>query len=151
MKKNISILLEIIILCVALSACNSKNIKENNKNKGANELVKETATDESGEGEVVQYKEDMPVMSDESIQCIEAALGEYSKRGEGIAEFLSDISIGKIVRAEMIEGERFGDTTLLEVEDDLGDVFVVVLTPDYFPQVIVKDSIDGEAIFGVEE
>ncbi len=46
----------------------------------------------------------MPVLSEDSIQCIEEALEEYSRRGKGIAEFLANVTSEKIVDAKVIQG-----------------------------------------------
>lgn len=141
--KNKSIILLGIILCSVLLGCNTKinisnEIQDNNKLGESNSKVEEC-------------EEQKPVMSKMSIQCIENALGENSDKGEGIAEFLSSISIGEIVRAEMIKGELYEFTNFLEVEDDLGEVYIVVLTAKYYPDSIIEDSMDGEWIFGVAE
>ncbi len=39
----------------------------------------------------------------------------------------------------------------MEVKNDLGEVYVVVLTSDYYPDVIIKDSLEGEWIFAAIE
>ena len=91
MKVKLIILIGSIIMCTTFTAC--KTQKQNH-----NEVSKENKINE-----VVQNKKDMPVMSEESIQCIEDALGENSEHGVGIAEFVADVTSEKIVEAEMIE------------------------------------------------
>lgn len=122
------LLIGCLIVCVTLSGCKAQGSNDNKKNIEVNE--------EEGINnavEVMEEREQMPVMSEESIQCIEAALGELSKRGKGIAEFLSYIDTGKIIRAEMVDAEIDGYSNILEVEDESNNVYEVVLNKDYFP------------------
>lgn len=135
-------LVKIIICCILISMCMGCNTKES-------ETTTEQMTQEK------QSQEEHPVISDESIKCLEGALSsDDNKKYAGyIAEYLylSEIDVDTIIRANVVEKANEKDSIFIEVEDSQNRIYVVVLSEKYSLIGIKENTVDGQWIFMVKQ
>lgn len=100
-------------------------------------------------------QEEHPVLSEESLTCIEEALNsdDNKKYADYIAKylFLSEIAVDTIINANVIESEDEENKIFVEVEDSQKRIYVVVITEEYDLIGIKENSIDGQWVFTVTQ
>lgn len=137
-----------IICCALIVICMGCNIKESEKNKEV-EMTTEHVTQEK------QSQEEHPVLSDESLICLEGALSsnDNKKYAGYIAKYLylSEIAVDTIIRANVVEKPDDKDRIFIEVEDSQNRIYVVVVSEKYDLIGIKENAIDGQWIFIVTQ
>ena len=138
--------MKILICCTFLAlstGCNTKEAKEETEAKITSEdIAKEK-----------QSQVEHPVLSEESLSCIEGALNsDDNKKYAGYIGkylFLSEIEVDSIMNANVVEVWDEDNRIFIEVEDSQERIYVVVVNEEYSLIGIKENSIEGQWVFTV--
>lgn len=143
--------IKVLICCAFLAlstGCNTKEAKEET-DVG---ITTEDVTQEK-QSQEKQSQEEHPVLSEESLACIEGALNsDDNKKYAGYIGkylFLSEIAVDAITNANIIEMQDEDNRIFIEVEDSQKRIYVVVVTEEYSLIGIKENSIEGQWVFTV--